>query len=981
MTDETVKWIEAVNRPHPPLFIDFLFLGSSRERIHKVTDIDADFPHLAKVGGRLFVAEGDSLACKTAFAKKVETRGWDFYSDYASMCYKNAEATLKRCKKLVKTHADGTTSTATALADFSQLMLDFAPFLLVTLSAQATLASPAQKMLEDAQVLLGPDWNIPRLRSLLIWPARKTDTELALEAESRLVQAVVEHNLDQANLWRVAAGEEAADDPSFWKLVDDYIEQFGWLNLNYFKGAIDTRQTVARRIVARLTAGRPPRAPHGEFEFAKLKESLDANSQRTLRTIREYSYLRTYRLLLFFKAHYIFHPIWTSLASTSGISTDDLIYLTHDEQLSLVDTSSPEDLHDVAIGRSTRPFTVIKRGNHLSWNDPEASTLAAPIAAPTSANDLEGETAVPGCARGIALVADQPGQAETARGGHVLVATMTTPAYGPAFYRVVAVVTDEGGLLCHAALLGREVGIPCVVGTQLATSILQSGDLVDIDATAQRATVRRIHWRKGVRRWSPTLWKYFSMWGQQSPRFAQSLDLRNASLNEAKSVDHQTYLASDAYQFLVDSFENRAEESAEYFEIVADRCYAACSELVATAQRINRELKGRPASAHELSELFDAYHEATLATIPFRYGILILDDILTKTTAQALVADLQVSFEEAESLITKLCPRPEPSFEAEYGRRIEELSEAYIEQNQDEGSSVDVHSVSNWLESTRHEYLAELLSEFSWLRTSYFTGDPISIDDVAQDVVKALRNTDDESKNELDASGITSLKRQLSSKSQYLLEQASRYIHLRSYRIAVCYKSDFIVRDLLKRVAVMIDVSYEQLVHMTGLEIAESLAARRLVVGHDELNQRISGYAIYMAAGDCWATAEVSTTDEARPAETEAIVSGRSAFSGAVTGPVAVVRGKHDLAKITPGVIVVSPMTTTDLTMTLEANAAGIVTDEGGTMSHAAIISRENRIPCVVGTDDATTHFRDGDIISIEAGSIEGVVRLIERPT
>ncbi len=69
------------------------------------------------------------------------------------------------------------------------------------------------------------------------------------------------------------------------------------------------------------------------------------------------------------------------------------------------------------------------------------------------------------------------------RQGEILVAVITYPALLPAMERASAIVTDEGGLLCHAAIVSRELGIPCVVGTRIATKVLKDGDLIEVDAS------------------------------------------------------------------------------------------------------------------------------------------------------------------------------------------------------------------------------------------------------------------------------------------------------------------------------------------------------------------------------------------------------------------------------------------------------------------------------------------------------------------
>ena len=66
--------------------------------------------------------------------------------------------------------------------------------------------------------------------------------------------------------------------------------------------------------------------------------------------------------------------------------------------------------------------------------------------------------------------------------GAVVVSGMTNPQLVPYLKKASAIITDEGGLTCHAAIAARELGIPAVVGTQNATQVLKDGDLVEVDA-------------------------------------------------------------------------------------------------------------------------------------------------------------------------------------------------------------------------------------------------------------------------------------------------------------------------------------------------------------------------------------------------------------------------------------------------------------------------------------------------------------------
>ncbi len=59
---------------------------------------------------------------------------------------------------------------------------------------------------------------------------------------------------------------------------------------------------------------------------------------------------------------------------------------------------------------------------------------------------------------------------------------MTHPEFLSLMKQASAIVTDEGGVTCHAAIVARELGIPCVIGTKMATKVLKDGDEVEVDA-------------------------------------------------------------------------------------------------------------------------------------------------------------------------------------------------------------------------------------------------------------------------------------------------------------------------------------------------------------------------------------------------------------------------------------------------------------------------------------------------------------------
>jgi len=136
-----------------------------------------------------------------------------------------------------------------------------------------------------------------------------------------------------------------------------------------------------------------------------------------------------------------------------------------------------------------RPITTLKKDEVAS--SPETS-VAKPILSPAqssqSTTDAEvlvsGAAASVGRAAGPVRIIHSPKEIDKVLQGDVLVTEMTSPDYVPAMRRAAAIVTDTGGRTSHAAIVSRELGIPCVVGTGTATSHLKTGQVVTVDGAS-----------------------------------------------------------------------------------------------------------------------------------------------------------------------------------------------------------------------------------------------------------------------------------------------------------------------------------------------------------------------------------------------------------------------------------------------------------------------------------------------------------------
>jgi pyruvate,water dikinase len=98
-----------------------------------------------------------------------------------------------------------------------------------------------------------------------------------------------------------------------------------------------------------------------------------------------------------------------------------------------------------------------------------------------------------GSVRGTARIVSDPHNTKGFNEGDILVASMTSPEYIYLMRKSSAIITDEGGLTSHAAIVSRELGVPCIVGTKVATKVLHDGDYVEVDANRGVVAVLKKH--------------------------------------------------------------------------------------------------------------------------------------------------------------------------------------------------------------------------------------------------------------------------------------------------------------------------------------------------------------------------------------------------------------------------------------------------------------------------------------------------------
>lgn len=186
--------------------------------------------------------------------------------------------------------------------------------------------------------------------------------------------------------------------------------------------------------------------------------------------------------------HVFLGKVLKEIVRRFGVKANDWFFYDHQDTQNLFRYKlvSPK-----VIAQRQKGYALIKlngRNELLVGNDFRKAWQLVKSLTRASKKELQGQTAYPGVVKGrVELIRHNTrsltDKVKRFKKGNILVTEMTTPATIIACKKASAIITDEGGVLCHAAIISREFKKPCIVGTKQATQTLKDGDLIEVDAT------------------------------------------------------------------------------------------------------------------------------------------------------------------------------------------------------------------------------------------------------------------------------------------------------------------------------------------------------------------------------------------------------------------------------------------------------------------------------------------------------------------
>ncbi|MDD5071703.1 MAG: PEP-utilizing enzyme [Patescibacteria group bacterium] len=225
-----------------------------------------------------------------------------------------------------------------------------------------------------------------------------------------------------------------------------------------------------------------------EKNFRKACQDIKLNKKeiKVFDLVRNLGYYKWAREYEFQRSTRNFYLVLEEMGSRLGLNSLESKYIFIDEWEKL--KSRGKELKKIAKARikSSLIFISQEKGAEMLVGEKATKRFKKLSFAKERENqataEIKGMPARAGKAEGVVKIINSKKDLPKMAKGNILVSRATNPELISAMKKAAAIITDEGGITCHAAIVSRELGIPCVVGTKIATQVFKDGDRVEVDA-------------------------------------------------------------------------------------------------------------------------------------------------------------------------------------------------------------------------------------------------------------------------------------------------------------------------------------------------------------------------------------------------------------------------------------------------------------------------------------------------------------------
>jgi phosphoenolpyruvate synthase/pyruvate phosphate dikinase len=822
-----------------------------------------------------------------------------------------------------------------------------------------------------------------------------------IEEEVHDVLAIAQQCIGLLGKESVSA-EDIAGDKKISLMVEEYLAKYSWSKYSWFLGQPIGMEDAPLRINQEVR-----NIKEGNHISVHKEKGVSDNAIVNLSVVTSYWRAQCGRMVALMGERFGF--VFETIAEANGIAKSDALLLTYLELKSLLESGAwaIPNLPEVLTRKDGYFMMGDNKGGHIVFGqiDPRYASLKALfVDRPVQAQGvLTGLAASPGKVKGMVRIIQLASEFDTFKEGEILVSVETSPIFVPLMRKASAILTGKGGITSHAAIVSRELKKPCIIAIKDIIKILKTGDSVEIDAEA--GTVRILNKEQQTSRkllhsfdWVlPLDLSDFELEFQQRDTQAPLMsDIWSRGLQEHFVKELQLDVPTPEYVF---TGESKGYVSSSDRKAIIDAVLTAIQDH-SVLKRLLHEMMARTTVMEDAMYAVDADFEKdpSLAALPELWGRFV-DALATMipwfwipwyVTESDLLADRVRTLLEkhAESfkdlsdvdgaLGIVMFPLKEAAFQEEQRSLCELVKIAQ------QGASFKSDPI--FLSAAKKH-----LEKYSWMTTYFIVpNEPLNMEQLTLRVEEGLR-TGFVEEHEIRARQTktnSELREQILARcSDDALNQAVADAQELGYGLTASIERGFkacaSLIPMFKTIADKIGVPYKEWNYLLVDEITLALKGGEAV--SDKVRQeRRMAYVSHLKDGTVhWLFGSAAEEEAKRIVKSvegdlsgTTSFSGKPAYKGKVEGRVRVAITPKEASELIAGEILVTSMTSPDYVPAMKRSAA-VVTNEGGMLSHAAIMSREFGKPCIVGTKIATRALTTGDLVEVDAD--QGMVRILEK--
>lgn len=501
--------------------------------------------------------------------------------------------------------------------------------------------------------------------------------------------------------------------------------------------------------------------------------------------------------------------------------------------------------------------------------------------------------------------------------------------------------------------------------------------------------IKKFHWYKYGSWESPLLRKEFYYAGNLPSQFRKFSGL-NIGLTEGIHIDPIEYATIEDRDKFFKILFRALKRDKFYFQKLTRKAIKICQENERAAEKFKTIKDWQKLNRKELKKWYEFFKKHYFSILPYSY--LGYKMMLGPQLIKYALKLSGISEKEYLKIGTKLMIPPRGR-KTPSGKAVGEMIKIalYIKEAIPGWRKIFSGSEKKIVQRLQKypkllKLLSNYLKNFEWITVRHWTGKPMDLRDVIKNLREFLGKSDlresieaakeREKKREKEFREIIK-KYKFTADSLAIINLVRVHAWLRTHRKEIMSKVDLYARPLLQEIARRIGLTFDQFIYLRLKEV-EDFIYRNKKPNPSEIPLRQQGYGLFVLGGKFYVLVgqelkKFLSKKIIRPIKLK-VIKGQTANPGKVRGPVRVVLFDADLEKIRKGEILVSDMTNPNYLPYL-GKVKAFVTDKGGMLSHAAILSRELNKPCIIGTQIATKVLKNGDIVEVDA--TKGIIKLL----